>query len=163
MPVGSTRWRFTSRRGKEDFYYALIQELQPVARPELSLPQVRELHSHFFTCALAELEANFLLVALSQWHFRHEGIGNQLAKICTFNPRNVLHARVDVLGLARGAELRDLEEQIGTTSAVCQENWDRIQSAEHEMRHDALAGPADCAPAGQSSGIGRREFDHQVP
>jgi hypothetical protein len=80
------------------------------------------------------LEANFLLLDLSQWHFRHEVIGKQLAAICTFNARNVLNARVDPLGLPRGAELRDLEEQIGITSEVYQENWDRNQSTEHEVR-----------------------------
>jgi hypothetical protein len=44
-------------------------------------------------------------IGLSQWHFRHETIGKQLATICAFNPRKVFHARVDALGLTRGAEL----------------------------------------------------------
>jgi hypothetical protein len=115
------------------YYHALIMELRPASRPELSLPHVRELYGRFFTCAVAELEANFLLHDFAQWHFRHEAISRQLAETCSLDAREMLRARVDALGLVTDAERLELKDQVQVTHEVCRETQDRILTASQEV------------------------------
>ena len=116
-----------------NYYYALIMVMGPLNRPELTLPQVRELYGRFFCCALAELEANFLLHDFAQWHYRHEAIGRQLADACAADWVAVLRCRVEALGSVTQAELDALKQQILVTRDVCRENHERILTAKGEV------------------------------
>ena len=112
--------------------------MRPVSRPELSLPQVRELYGRFFACVQAELEANFLLHDFQQWHYRHEVIAKQLAEMCTLDATEMLRCRVDApcevaqFGLASQAELNDLGEQVRVNHDIWRENHNRILTAKEE-------------------------------
>jgi hypothetical protein len=102
---------------------------------QLSLAQVRELYGRFFACALAELEANFLLHDFSHWHHRHEAICKQLADICAFDAREALSLRIGALGLLTNAEQEDLTEQICITWEVCCESRARIETEGKEVEY----------------------------
>jgi hypothetical protein len=116
-----------------NYYYRLILELEPLTRPALTLPQIRELYGRFFACVQGELEANFLLHDLAQWRHRHEGIVQQLAEVCNLDVRAMLRCRVDALGLVTQSELKNLKEQVFATYDVCRESRERIVTAKEEV------------------------------
>lgn len=107
--------------------------LQPLTRPELTLPQIRELYGSFFACARGELEANFLLHDLTQCRHRHKGIVQQVAEVCGLNAKAMLRCRVHALGLVTQAELKDLKEQVFVTHDFCRESRERIVTANEEV------------------------------
>jgi hypothetical protein len=117
-----------------NYYYALVMELRPLGRPELSLPQVREMYGRFFACALAELEANFLLHDFAQWQHRHQEITKQLAEACAPDAAEMVRSRVDALGLVPQGQLEELTEQVRVTRDACQESRVRILTANEEVR-----------------------------
>jgi hypothetical protein len=117
-----------------NYYHELIVALRPVSRPQLSLPQVRELHGRYFACAAAELEANFLLHDFAQWHYRHDVIAGQLDEVCGPGAKELLRERADALGLVCESELRDLAEQAEVTHDACREGRDRLLTAREEVR-----------------------------
>jgi hypothetical protein len=121
-------------RKYRNYYHTLIAGLRPAGQPQLTLPQVRELHGRFFACAAAELEANFLLNAFAPWHYRHEVIAWQLDEVCGPSAKELLRERADALGLVGASELRDLAEQAEVTHDACRECRDRIQTAREEVR-----------------------------
>jgi hypothetical protein len=116
------------------FYHCLITELRPAARPQLSFAQVRELYGRFFACALAELEANFLLHDFAQWRHRHEAIVRQLDDACVADARDLLRCRVDALGLVSQPELVELQQEAAWTHVACRESADRVRTAVEEVR-----------------------------
>jgi hypothetical protein len=116
------------------YYHCLITELQPWTRPELSLPQLRELFGRYFSCALGELEANFLLHDFSHWHRRHELICVQLRTACQFDPCEAFHVRAHNSGILPTDELNDLEEEAALAWDFCKENRDRIETAAEEVK-----------------------------
>jgi hypothetical protein len=117
-----------------NYYHALIAGLRPAARPQLSLPQVRELHGRYFACAAAELEANFLLHDFAQWYYRHDVIAGQLNEVCGPGANELLGERTDALGLVGPSELQELGEQAQVTHDACLESRDRILTAREEVR-----------------------------
>jgi hypothetical protein len=126
-------------------------ELQPAGRPQLSFPQIRELHGRFFACALAELEAKFLLGDFGQWHHRHGVIVGQLANLDGQDVAALLRCRVDALGLVPPGELQALQEQAVVTRDACRENQQRIETAVEEVRwveRRELEPGSTCKPCG---------------
>jgi hypothetical protein len=116
------------------YYSCLITELQPWARTELSLPQLRELLGRYFACALAELEANFRLHDFAHWHRRHELICGQLRLAAAFDPREAFHVRAHQGGYLTTDELQGLREEAALTRDFCKENVDRIETAAAETK-----------------------------
>ncbi len=116
-----------------NYYYRLILELEPLTRPALTLPQIRELYGRFFVCVQGELEATFLLHDLAQWRHRHEGIIQQLAQICDLDAQTMLRCRVDALGLITQSELDNLKEQVLVTRDLCRESQARFVTAQEEV------------------------------
>jgi hypothetical protein len=132
-----------------NYYYSMISELRPLARSELSLPQVGELYSRFIACGLAELEANFLLGDFSQWYYRHRLIVEQLKGVCGIGENDGrqitepqisthlqqgLRDRVSSLGLATGSELEELQNQSLVIRDFLAENLARVITADAEVR-----------------------------
>jgi hypothetical protein len=117
-----------------NYYFDLITLLRPWAGPELSLPQLRELYGRYFACALAELEANFLLHDFSHWHRRHELICGQLRTAGGFSPAEAFQVRAHAAGLLTTAELQALREEAALTRDYCKENVDRIETAAEETK-----------------------------
>jgi hypothetical protein len=118
-----------------NYYYELIREVQPLGRPELSLPQVRQLYGRFFACAVAELEANFLLHDFAKWRCQHAIIAKQLADTCGLDAPEMFRCRVDGLGGRRlfPGEANELREQVLVTRDTCWENRARIETAGEEV------------------------------
>jgi hypothetical protein len=121
-------------RTYRNYYHALIEELRPAGRAQLSLPQVGELYGRYFACAVAELEANFLLPDLRQWHCRHEAICRQLAVLSGLDVRQMLRDRVDALGLTTDAEREEMADQAVRIRDTVRESHDRIVTAGEEAR-----------------------------
>jgi hypothetical protein len=117
-----------------NYYFVLIAKLRPLARPELSLAQARELYGRLLACWVAEQEANLLLGDFSQWHYRHGVIMGQLNEVCTVDAREVLRDRVSAVGLASDRELGNLADQAQATKDFCQQSKDRIATADVEVR-----------------------------
>jgi hypothetical protein len=116
-----------------NYCHALIGELRPLGRPQLTLPQVLELYGRYFACTAAELEANFLPHDFTQWRYRHEVIVSQLNDACASGPREMLRCRVDALGLVRQSEFLELKEQVVVTHDACRENRERLLTAGQEV------------------------------
>ena len=116
------------------YYHALLTELRPASRPQLSFAQVRQLYGRFFACAAAELEANFLLHDFARWRHRHEAIVGQLNDGCVPDARDMLRRRVEALGLVPQGELEEMRREAGWTCEAVRESVDRLRTAGEEVR-----------------------------
>ena len=117
-----------------NYYHSLIVGLKPAYRSELTLPQVRELFGRFVACAVAELDANFLLGDFRQWHFRHASICDQIKTIAEFDDRTVFADRIGAIGIATESEQKSLHDQVLSTRQFCSETIDRIVTSAEEIR-----------------------------